>query len=586
MKQLLKSMRRKAMMKSNWIKNTVVVLTLIVVQSPLLAQNEGYTIETEENRVIPDVYRKERTPVIKDTVIAPPTVTYPTVNRRIFPSIETAEINAARLKIKEKLDPLYNTYARIGIGSNIMPLADIYFNSKRSRNAHWGLHFNHLSHWGKLKDKAPAHFDNNKAKLFGNWLLKDHKIGGDIDFYNNGLNYYGSYNDSTLAKDSLRQRFNSIGAKVDFGTYKNDSAKLNYNITLGYYNFLDKKQDWDTAQKHRGVENHIDLNTHLFYQYKKEVYSLDFGVMYNNYKYGFEDSATWLGQGLNDNNLIINLHPKVTTFGKNWRAFIGVDLIADLRQENKFYIIPKGEFQYSFFNDILIPYIGITGHVKQYHFRTAAEENNFIRSGLTLKNEVNNLRPYIGFKGNLGKHVTFDVHASYGRYKNLNFYVQDTTFFPESRFNVIQDTANLVKVGASVGYQLGEKLKIDLEGNYYLYSVLHQPYAWNRPDFDLHLRGRYDLFDKIIISLDLSLEGGRKAPVYFNTGAEGVKEENGTYFKPIGFIADANLGVEYRYTKRLSVFLNFNNFAAQRYQKWIDYPVVGFQVLGGLTFRF
>lgn len=551
------------------------------------AQNTGgYTIETEENRTIPEVYRKERQPQLQDTVIPPPSFNYAPLSRRVMPDIETSPIQAARLKIVEKLPPLYNSYVRLGIGSNIMPLADVYINSKRSRNAHWGLHMNHLSHWGKLKDKAPARFDNNKAKLFGNWLLDDHKIGGVIDFYNNGLNYYGSNNDSTLDKDSLRQRFNHIGAKVNFGTYKNDSAKLNYDITLGYYNFFDKKQDWDTSNQHRAMENHIDLQSVLSYQHKRNDYSLGFGVMHNNYKYGFEDSTTWLGTGFIDNNTIINLHPKITSYGNKWRAFIGVDLVADLRRQNKFYIIPKGEFQYSFFNDILIPYVGITGHVKQYHFKNTSEENNFVRSGLTLENEVNNLRPYIGFKGTLGKHVTFDVNASYGRYKNLNLFVQDTTFFPAYRFTVIQDTANIVQVGASISYQLEEKLSIDLEGRYYLYSPLQQPYVWNRPEIEIHLRGRYNLFDKIYLNLDFTMEGGRKAPVYFNTDADGVQEINGMYYKKLGFIADANLGVEYRYTKRLSAFLNFNNFAAQRYQKWIDYPVVGFQVLGGVTFRF
>lgn len=578
-------MKKRRVMMSKLIQ---IILPLCIIFSlQISAQNTGgYTIETEENRTIPQVYRKQRQPVLKDTVIPPPEVNYSPVVRRVMPDVETSPIEAARLKIVEKLPPLYNSYVRLGIGSNIMPLADIYVNSKRSRNATWGLHVNHLSHWGKLKDHAPARFDNNKAKLFGNWLLDEHQIGGQIDFFNNGLNYYGSYNDSTLDKDSLRQRFNNIGAKVNFGTYKGDSAKFNYNFNLGYYNFSDKIQDWDTSQNHRAMENHIDFKSHMYYEHKKEVYSLDFGVIYNNYKYGFADSTTWLGQGINDNNTIINLFPKITSYGKKWRAFVGVDLVFDIRRQNKFYAIPKGEFQYSFFNDILIPYVGITGHVKPYHYKNTSQINNFVRSGLTLENEVNNLRPYIGFKGTLGKHVTFDLNASYGKYKNLNLFVQDTTFFPEYRFTVIQDTANIVDIGASISYQLDKKLSVDLEGKYYIYSPLHQPYVWNRPDFEIHLRGRYNLFDKIYLNLDLSMEGGRKTPVYNNTTADDVLETNGVFYKKLGFLADANLGIEYRYTKRMSAFLNFNNFAAQRYQKWIDYPVVGFQVLGGVTFRF
>jgi hypothetical protein len=80
------------------------------------------------------------------------------------------------------------------------------------------------------------------------------------------------------------------------------------------------------------------------------------------------------------------------------------------------------------------------------------------------------------------------------------------------------------------------------------------------------------------------MEEGRRAKVY-ETG-EGVTEENGQLVKKLDFIADANLNIEYRYNKRFSAFAQFNNFAAQRYKRWYNAPVHGFQFLGGVTFRF
>jgi hypothetical protein len=65
-----------------------------------------------------------------------------------------------------------------------------------------------------------------------------------------------------------------------------------------------------------------------------------------------------------------------------------------------------------------------------------------------------------------------------------------------------------------------------------------------------------------------------------------VTLEDGQFAQKLGFIADVNLGVEYRYNKRISAFLQFNNLAAQRYQRWYNYQVQGFQVMGGVTFRF
>jgi len=51
-------------------------------------------------------------------------------------------------------------------------------------------------------------------------------------------------------------------------------------------------------------------------------------------------------------------------------------------------------------------------------------------------------------------------------------------------------------------------------------------------------------------------------------------------------LVDVNLGLEYRYTKFLSAFLNLNNLAAQRYQRWYAYPTQKFNLLGGLTYTF
>jgi hypothetical protein len=67
---------------------------------------------------------------------------------------------------------------------------------------------------------------------------------------------------------------------------------------------------------------------------------------------------------------------------------------------------------------------------------------------------------------------------------------------------------------------------------------------------------------------------------------EDVVEENGQLVKTLGFVADADLGVEFRYNTRISGFVNFNNVAAQRYRRWYNYPVQGFQAMVGVTVRF
>ena len=90
--------------------------------------------------------------------------------------------------------------------------------------------------------------------------------------------------------------------------------------------------------------------------------------------------------------------------------------------------------------------------------------------------------------------------------------------------------------------------------------------------------------DKLKLNLDFNGEGGRKSLIVDSTA--GVKKEDNQYVKELGFILDINLGIEYKYTKRISAFLQFNNIASQQYYRWSDYPVLGLQVMGGVTFKF
>ena len=65
-----------------------------------------------------------------------------------------------------------------------------------------------------------------------------------------------------------------------------------------------------------------------------------------------------------------------------------------------------------------------------------------------------------------------------------------------------------------------------------------------------------------------------------------VLEENDQYYVTLGSIVDFNLGVSYRYNKRVTAFLELNNLASQRYNNWYNYPVQPIQVMGGVSFRF
>jgi outer membrane receptor protein involved in Fe transport len=49
---------------------------------------------------------------------------------------------------------------------------------------------------------------------------------------------------------------------------------------------------------------------------------------------------------------------------------------------------------------------------------------------------------------------------------------------------------------------------------------------------------------------------------------------------------DVNAHLGFKYSDRLTAFLRANNITNKAYQKWLDYPVQGFQVVLGANYKF
>ena len=97
--------------------------------------------------------------------------------------------------------------------------------------------------------------------------------------------------------------------------------------------------------------------------------------------------------------------------------------------------------------------------------------------------------------------------------------------------------------------------------------------------------GIYDLSDKILVRLDVFVLGKQYAKIYTTTATtEGIITTPEA--KELGGLVDVNVGFEYRYTKKLSAFINFMNIGSVEYEKYQDYATQRFNILGGLTYSF
>ena len=309
----------------------------------------------------------------------------------------------------------------------------------------------------------------------------------------------------------------------------------------------------------------------------------------NNYRFGVEDSilSSDLDSGRVRSNTIIDFKPGVLThlMDHRFKLDIGLSIAVDIGEETQFFIYPQAEIKYSLFNDIFIPFAGIRGGLSQNSFSSLSQTNQFLAPSVSLLNENNPYDIFGGIKGTLSKRMGFNANISFKKITNKAFFVTDTLSAFRNKFGLVYDTLNHTRIEASLFYQLDEKLKIDGLARYNSYETKNQAYAWNLPVLEFQLRTAYNLFDKFMLNLDGHIETGRKALVY-DEMVEDIQEEEGQYYINLGGIVDFNLGISYRYNKRVTAFLQLNNMLSQRYNDWYNYPVQPIQIMGGVSLRF
>lgn len=572
-------------------KQVLLFLYLGLINLGLFAQGgSDATIISDSDRSVEPAFRMRVRPTLFDTLMPSPETKYPLLVLQHDTNLELQEIEPAIIRHRPQLNPLYKGYAKVGAGNRLMGLGEVYFNSTRSRKYNWGVHALHFSEWGQIPNYAPSQYDRTKGTVFGSVQEKRYSFGGEVNYTNHGLNYYGFQNPNA-SRDSIAQRFNSFDFSGYYASHPKDSAALNYRVGLDYNYFFDKKPQEDTLSAWRSQEHFIAARSTWQYKSSNNVLlsnmRADANVFYNDYRYGISDSTlVGLDSGIVSQNTIIQLRPTTHFYSKNEKFQIkfGVEFDADFHDGASAYLFPVGKVSYSLFNDLFIPYIGIDGGLKQQRFAHLAGNNEFIRSNQQLQN-MQQLEFNFGIKGTLSKRINFNLGASFYNNRNMVLFVNDTLYSAGNQFAAIYDTISIASIMGSLSYQHSEKLKIDGIMRFNSYQARNNPYAWNLPELEFILRGKYNVVNKLIVNLDFILETGRKGQV-FDASLPNTTVEDGVLVAPLGVIADANLGLEYRYTPRISFFGNLNNFAAQRYQRWFNYPVQGFQFMLGATFRF
>lgn len=554
--------------------------------SQMIAQDEGVsdTLNFGEvisignrNLTLKDAFKLSSTPSIRDTVIEISTLDFMVTPIKASTSFEVKPLKPANLKIIDQLPKYYRSYVLGGFGLYASPKAELYFNSLRNRNWNYGFDAKHFSSNGGIKDVPSSAYGNTNATFWATHFLKKSAITFSGAYKNNRVHYYGGTEklDSIFTKEQIEQKVNSADFKMSARSFFKDTSKINYIINARY-KYL--KDHFETKEHRARVDGHI------LGMYLNQYYDLEYIVDYN--------STASVLSNLGDNNLdtltsstqqntLVGINPAIELHGDKWKIMAGVNMYFD---NTSFHFYPRAEAYYELFDKLFIPYIGLNGGMKKKTFGEFFKENPFVISSVSILNTNQKFFIYGGLRGKLASKVSFDFKIGHEEIDNMPLFVNDTNYSAQNRFTIRYDKVKINSVYGALKYSNLDKLSIGLSAKYNHYQSTNELYAWHKPNLKIDLSADYNLSNKFLVGLNIYYIGSRKAASYL--AIDGITPDQGVYVVELDSYVDANLKFEYRYTQRLSGFININNLFSAQYDTWYLYKVQPFFAMLGATYSF
>lgn len=561
------------------------------------AQKKDENIGTEVVNVvkpytptISDAFKVKETPTLEDEDNSKKEeIKYNIFSFPVASTFTPAKGRAAAVD-KTKQEKLYKNYATLGVGNYGTLNAELFVTENLNRNEYVGGMLRHLSSQGDIDDiLLDDKFYNTSLDLtYGN-QQKDFSWNVDAGYQHQVYNWYGLRNDfaNDLADPQDRQDLiNSIDPQQ---TYQNIyvggrfSAKESIfkEASLKFNHFSDafgSSENRFYVKPTVGFEvSGRKINANFIIDYLGGSFEKDyFGL--TDINYGYTNISVQPSFVYQQDDLTVNLGAGL---------FYSMD---NENSDNKFFVYPQITATYRIVGDVMIAYAGAEGSLKQNSYRDLVQENFFVSPTLGIAPTDQKYDVYVGLKGKIANNVGFNIRGSYKNedqkamflnnpYNNENANQEGYAF--GNSFNVVYDNVKTISFFGELKADLSKNVSFGVSGTFNSYTTDDQAEAWNLPELQIAANLDFNITEKWYAGTSLFFVGERK-DVFSYTSL--LRNELETVTLDSYF--DLNAHVGYKYNDRLTAFLKGNNLTSQDYQKWLNYPVQGIQVMLGASYKF
>ena len=526
--------------------------------------DKEYIIVKDYKPILAESYKISDTPDGDTSTTESGALTYSIRSKKADTEYESATIKAVKIK-DEQLAKLYRSYVKLGVGNYTTYNGELYVNSLRSKKGALNLNARHFSADPGLGNVGPAGFSNNHAGVNGRYFLEHSTFTGDFNYDRNVVHYYGyNTNDTIIDKKDIRQRFNQFGVRLGLGSNYSTSDHFNYNGSFSFntINDLYGVAENDFLVDAKGSKMVGDKN----------IYA---GLSFDFFKKTRADKEPLTIYSDLARN-IVSFSPGISFDKDKVKLDLGLNLTLEKNLDNTVHFFPRINVTIPIADDVLYAFAGANGNVIKNSYQTVVSENKFVAPAILLnKNTINKIELKAGLNGNFSSTISFLAMVKYSTVGDMLLYVNDGVNF--NTFNTLYRDGKVFNIHAELGYKASDKFNAAIRFDQYTYKMDFNEKAWHRPASEVSLNANYNLWEKLIIKASLYSRGS----FYVRQNVTG-----GFVAQKVNGFVDGNLGIEYRYSKVLSIYLNMNNLGFSRYYYWYQYPNERLNVLGGLTYAF
>ncbi len=573
----------------------IIFIISILTSAAIFAQVEKDSLGVEQVNVvkpytpsISDAFKVKENPSLKrkDSVVKQK-VNYTIYSVPVASTFTPAKGKAKGLKRAPK-EHIYENYLSVGFGNYITPVVEGFVHNKPDRTTDYGIFFKHHSSQGGIKNLLlDDSFSNSDIDFFYKKHERKYQWQADIGIKHQAINWYGlpqsiPFLPAVLNNIDERQSYFGInlGGNLTFekGIFKGGKVALN--------NFSDKRNS---------NEIHVLINPKVAFPIASELINADATIE-------FLDGSFKKGYNLAPRNkhsfVNFGFHPNLEILRNDLTVRLGTKLYYAFDLQNKaskLFAYPNVTASYRVVDEIFTVFAGVTGDLHQNSYRQFVAENPYVSPTLNVQQSDEQYNAFLGAKGKIIANVGYNFKAAYSHTKNSPLFIQNQTltdgtlltsnaYEAGNSFEVIYDDITTLAFTAGLDIDFSKELKfggdITLADYTTTNTTLLNAEAWNLPTLKAGLFSNYK-GQKWFGGAKLFFESNRKDLVvpYATIANASHINTNASYI-------DLNANIGYQFTAQLSVFAKANNIFSVNYQPYTNYKTQGFQILGGLTYKF